>query len=936
MPSKAILSIILVFLMLSVGPVPSSNMNTSNQMEFPESVVEPELSILNLDEPVSRVSISFERELTNSEILEFENMGISFGLNPQHIGSVYIVEVSESALNTLALHPLYRNAEPLKNQNYHSPRDVSIAETYTNLAWSMKDYELQNLTGKDILIADLDTGIQWRHPDFFYADGESYNWYSPGNLQFDNGTDGIDLNNDFAISSNEILYVTDTNRNSVYETDIDWIWLDNGTILGAIDDGDTFFVVADTNSNNVLNIGENLIALKTPKTKYIVEKNGLNIEVWERGVNLTSSTHYDTHGHGTGVAGILNGGQLGYRQFVGIAPDAELMMIDIFDSDGLTVEEGLIWARDHGADVIIIEVGSWTYEYLDGSSNVELMIDSLTRSGIPVIVPAGNLFGGYRHAQRTGLSNIIFTTRFEVPSGLGISELYITILCNQPVNQAQIIIQEPVPTGFISHILNPGTGYNNWVSSPATLNVTVQSFTAKSMRGTSMIAINIKGTIKDTTPWHVDIINPNSAGYHFYIADDATSWSGGAIWTISDGWWNNQFTITWPSTADTAISVASYMSRNLWSPGYGFIAPYSSCGPRIDNIPKMSVSAPGGWDVVSSWSSDSAWASWMTGVGGLPLNPMFGGYQLFSGTSAAGPHVAGAVALMLQLNKDCGSLAKYIIEASAYTDAYTGAISPFPAIGNNAWGYGKLNVSRAILETKKIPIIHEINQNPVSPQYIDAVTVTANISNADYISFQWTDDDWQSLTLVNMTLSGGIYSTTVAAHSYGTQIDYVIISTNNSAIASLNLGFSYLVDDRISPIISLVEHNATAAVYEGSYVIVTATASEPPNASGLASVIIEFSLDNWASVNTMFTTYLSGVHTGFIPPAPVDMTVKYRVKATDFAGNIAVSAEGSYTVQAPASEATDIIAFLIDNLPIVIGSVIVLLLIVYILMRRRR
>jgi hypothetical protein len=338
----------------------------------------------------------------------------------------------------------------------------------------------------------------------------------------------------------------------------------------------------------------------------------------------------------------------------------------------------------------------------------------------------------------------------------------------------------------------------------------------------------------------------------------------------------------------------------------------------------------------------------MTGVGGLPLYPMFGGYQLFSGTSAAGPHVAGAVALLLQLNKDCGPLAKSIIEASAYTDGYTGSLTPYPGTANNAWGYGKLNVSRAVLEARNVPLIHDIDQNPQSPQYFDSVTVSANISNCDYVAFSWTDDNWGSQTLVNMTLSGGIYSTSLPVRSYGYDIHYLIMSVNTSAISSLNLPFSYAVDDRIVPVLSSILSNATASIYDGEYVMVQVNASEPLNASGLVSVHLEVTFDNWIHTNIFSMTNSSGQFTGFIMPAPVGLIVKYHVRAIDFAGNAAVSADSSYTVQPPTSgvtttgpgalptTTTGVIPYILSNPFLIIGGAIIFVLIVCIIMRHRR
>jgi len=870
-----------------------------------ESSDDQRLPMIQDEGEKSKVSIRFEKELSLADIQYYESLGVSFGDTPQHIGAIYVAEVSEKILDYLKTDPNFENAEPLHNPKYQMPRDISVpgTETYADLAWDMQDYYGLNLTGKDILIADLDTGIQWRHPDFFFADGGNFTWFdTTGGTPwlFVNGSDGIDLNGNYGISNNETLYSIDVNENGNYETDVDWLWLDNGTTIGSIDDGDTFFVVNDTNSDTQLNVGENLIALKTPKTKYLVHESGGSPQVWERGVNLTSSTFYDTDGHGTGVAGILNGGQKGYRKYVGVAPDAELMAINIFGTDGLTVEEGLIWARDHGADVILIEVGSWTYEFLDGSSNVEMMIDTLTSSGIPVIVPAGNLQGALRHADSLGASNAILSTNFRVPTALGTTEVYLTVLCNQSVNQAQVNITEPTSSGTIVHQLTFGYGYNNWQRASTGTNVTIDAFIANSTRsGNYMIAIDISGTIKDTSYWSIEIKNTQKTRYHFYISDDASAWSGGAQWQNPI----DNYIITWPSTADTAISVASYHSRSIWAAA-GSLASFSSLGPRVDDNPKMSITAPGGWDIISAWSSDSVWSTWFDNYGGLALDEVFGGYRLFSGTSASGPHVAGAAALLLQLNSDCGPVVKDLIESTAYTDANTPAITPWPAPANPIWGYGKLNISMAVEATMNLPIIWDSQHSPSSPEYVDSVTVSANVSNADDVKFQWTNCSGAAWEVFNMTLSSGLYTASIPLHKYGFQIDYKIIPMNNSAVGGPVDGGNYQVSDSVDPIISTFVHNATATVVDPTYVEVIVSVSEPVNASGIWAVDIEFTADNWA--NTNYVTMVSnGTHyIGMVPPSPHPLQVKFRVVAYDYAGNTATSAEVTYDVIAPTTTTT--------------------------------
>jgi len=137
--------------------------------------------------------------------------------------------------------------------------------------------------------------------------------------------------------------------------------------------------------------------------------------VSRRGVDLLGA-ELDYWGHGTPVNGIVAGGWPGRHGMTGIAPDAELVHF-INDYVGeppflVPIEAGLAWTRDEGADIVLIEDGEWVWEYMDGSSNVELMINELCADeGQIFVVPAGNLATGNMHTSfESGAGAVLHAT----------------------------------------------------------------------------------------------------------------------------------------------------------------------------------------------------------------------------------------------------------------------------------------------------------------------------------------------------------------------------------------------------------------------------------------------------------------------------------------------------------------------------------------------
>lgn len=155
-------------------------------------------------------------------------------------------------------------------------------------------------------------------------------------------------------------------------------------------------------------------------------------------------------------------------------------------------------------------------------------------------------------------------------------------------------------------------------------------------------------------------------------------------------------TITIPGTANKVITVGAFMGSATWTNinsitfdqtsstggSEGGISTFSSLGPTADARVKPDLAAPGE-PIVSTSASTSVVSTSSRGDAT---------HHMLAGSSMAAPHVAGAIALMLERN---GCLTpteiKTALTDNVITDADTGSSLP-----NNTWGYGKLNALASV------------------------------------------------------------------------------------------------------------------------------------------------------------------------------------------------------------------------------------------------
>ncbi|MDD5219068.1 MAG: S8 family peptidase [Candidatus Bipolaricaulis sp.] len=412
----------------------------------------------------------------------------------------------------------------------------------------------------------------------------------------------------------------------------------------------------------------------------------------------------DANGHGTHVASIAagDGSSSGYG-FVGVAP---------------------------AASIVAVKTTFYTADILEG---VEYILDKADALDAPVVV---NLSLGGHEGPHDG------TSLFERGlAGLADGTGRVIVVSAGNEGDEEIHVSGTLQSGSKAFRVKPDTWQfelSLWYPGDARFAVTVTS-----PSGATAVALPGASSGYVATPDGVayvdnaaDGVNPNNGDREVYLRLSGVA--AGAIWTVAvrrlsgsgrfDAWvtstgsivnGDSVSTIDEPGNAEGVITVGAWTTKSTWPSKAGAqdytsshevdgLSGFSSQGPTRDGRLKPDLVAPGAW-ICAALSTSAAAFDYLTHPDGVH------GMQL--GTSMAAPHVSGAAALLLSVDRTL-TVGKILtaLTSTATRDAYTGTTP------NMRWGYGKLAVVAALenLEAEEPPLppvdVPEIGleENPVS------------------------------------------------------------------------------------------------------------------------------------------------------------------------------------------------------------------------------
>ncbi len=635
------------------------------------------------------VVVRFKKKPTLARMSELGESGILWDRDGEPLASgAYAADITEAGLAALTkAHDVQRVECDLAVIGPRPNADSAAAIQSQLAARALMSRDGKILDGTGITIADVDAPGFIHHPSFFRADGGVFRWVDVnGDGKLTPEVDGVDLDGDGTIAKNEVLHTLasamlepypgyptpEIRRSSAFVPDIDHLYLDlngNGRRdfgAGFASDtpafGEPIFVADDADHDQVVTRKERLLRLGTSKyravrnDKIIYTRDGSGKSALNEYTTLT----VEGTDHAPGVGGILVGGVGGISRFVGLVPNADILLSD--SSNDVTSVQ---WAIDQKADVVVTEYAPYTSVSLDGSSEGELILDAALAKGTVPVSPAGNLARGNKHVAKLfnpGRTELVMSS-MNGESYLGLSAHHRSV------------------TAVKYTLRRPNGAEENLGDRYVTINEeSLYAYTNDTSKGTHeqhLWLFDQKRQPIETGNYAVIVDVPTGAApvlIDLYVGDEVHNWAGGIAFTEA----TPTRTVCYPATSEKTIAVGAYTLNGGIEYGTqgeaGELASYSSIGPLIDGREGILITAPDN-PISANFN---------------PADPYGVYFMVFGGTSGAGPHVASVVAMAKQLYPtESGPEIRERIVRSATKDQ-------FVTSDETRWGKGKVSALAAL------------------------------------------------------------------------------------------------------------------------------------------------------------------------------------------------------------------------------------------------
>src|SRR5581483_5074777 len=523
--------------------------------------------------------------------------------------------------------------------------DVSTGSAHTQAqqVWELADGTGFPVRGRGVIVAILDTGLDWSHPDFVGADGHS-----------------------------RILALWDQTATpaappSGYGYGRLWsheaidAWLAAGIAPGSA------CASATCTALGISGVPSELDGEDTPAGQ-------------------------SAPGHGTHVAAIAAAsgrapagpGGTTPGSYPGMAPEAELLFVKT-DFSVAHVIDGLQWvaafARAAGKPVVAnLSLGGHFGPH-DGTTDLEVAIDALAGQGVLFAVAAGNSASDQSHGSGIAGSAGPSTAQLAFNQSSGMLLQYAAAdLWYRSADTLTITLFDPGGTAHGPVARGQSTSFTytppNGLS-PTTVAISqVEPVPNGSQSVHVALTFHRAGGAWLDGAWTLSITaaglgpaggsGPAPGRWDGWVSTDSL---GGLVWRSAaaagtTGGLDAGQTLTEPATASRAIVAGSYISKVTWVDAEGFtrsydptlspgtLSSFSSRGPTRDGRQKPDLAAPG-QAIVAAYPYALAARDDCDG----PFRPasaycLVGPsrlHRVYQGTSMAAPHVAGALALLLQV-----------------------------------------------------------------------------------------------------------------------------------------------------------------------------------------------------------------------------------------------------------------------------------------------